>query len=106
MHIIVKKVVYGMGKAHRLFERLAERVELETEPMPAQPIIEIAGESRVLIENHKGVRAYSTERILILVRHGEVCVCGCGLEILRMTKEQLVIRGKINGISLQRREEK
>lgn len=92
-----------MGKAYRFLERLADRAELETEPMPAQPIVEIAGDRRVLVENHGGVRAYSTEKILVNVNYGAVCVCGCGLELIRMTKEQLVIRGRIDSVSLQRR---
>lgn len=93
-----------MGKAYRFLERLADHTELETEPMPAQPIVEIAGERRVLVENHGGVRAYSTEQILVNVKYGVVCVCGCGLELIRMTKEQLVIRGRIDSVSLRRRD--
>lgn len=93
-----------MGKTHRFLERLADRAELEMEPMPAQPIVEIAGDQRVLVENHGGVRAYCSERILVNVKYGIVCVCGCGLEMIRMTKEQLVIRGRIDSVSLQRRD--
>ena len=92
-----------MGKMYRIMEFLADRAELEAEPMPAQPIIEIAGEQRMLVENHRGVSAYSSERILINVDFGAVCVCGCGLRLLRMTREQLVIRGRIDTVSLQRR---
>lgn len=92
-----------MGKAYRFWEQLADRAELEAEPMPTQPIIEVAGDRRVLVENHSGVRAYNSEKILINVRFGMVCVCGCGLELIRMTKEQLVIRGRIDSVSLERR---
>lgn len=92
-----------MGKMYRIMEFLADRAELETEPMPAQPIVEIAGDHRVLVENHRGVSAYSAERILINVSFGTVCICGCGLRLIRMTKEQLVIRGRIDAVSLQRR---
>ena len=92
-----------MGKMYRIMEFLADRVELEAEPMPAQPIVEIAGDQRVLVENHKGVSAYSSERILINVSFGTVCICGCGLRLIRMTKEQLVIRGRIDAVSIQRR---
>lgn len=92
-----------MGKGRNFLEKLADEADLGTEPLPGQPIIEIAGERRVLIENHFGVKAYSREKILVQVKFGLVCVCGCGLELVRMTKEQLVIRGRIDAITLQRR---
>ena len=92
-----------MGKVYRIMELLADRAELKTEPMPAQPIIEVAGDQRILVENHRGVSAYSAERIQINVGFGTVCICGCGLRLIRMTKEQLVIRGRIDAVSLQRR---
>ncbi len=92
-----------MRKERSFLERLAEETDLTMEPIPAQPIVEIAGDRRVLIENHQGVKAYGREKILIKVKYGYVCVCGCGLELIRMTREQLVIRGRIDGITIQRR---
>lgn len=70
--------------------------------MPGQPILELAGDRRVLIENHFGVREYSRERITVKVRYGCVSVCGCGLQLMRMTKEQLVICGRIDGVTVLR----
>lgn len=93
-----------MGKGHFFLERLAEDSDWMKEPVPGQPIVEIAGDKRVLIENHLGVKAYGREKILVKVKYGCICVCGRGLELLRMTREQLVIRGKIDAVTLQRRE--
>lgn len=92
-----------MGKGRFFFERLAEDSALTMEPLPGQPIVEIAGDRRVLIENHFGIKAYGRERIVVKVKYGAVCVCGCGLELLRMTRDQMVIRGKIDSVTLQRR---
>lgn len=92
-----------MGRGRMFLERLAEDSEFGRDSLPGQTVVEIAGESRVLIENHSGVMGYSSERILVKVKYGCVCVCGCGLEMLRMSREQLVIRGKIHGVTLQRR---
>lgn len=92
-----------MGKGRYFLERLADEADLTAEPLPGQPIVEIAGDRRVLIENHFGVKAYSREQIVVKVKYGCVCICGCGLELMRMTKEQLVIRGRIDGVTLQRR---
>lgn len=92
-----------MGKGRSFLERLAEDTDLILEPMPGQTIVELAGENRVLIENHNGVKAYSCEKIVVKVPYGFLSVCGCGLELQRMSRDQLVIRGKIESISLHRR---
>jgi len=92
-----------MGKGRNFFEHMMEQTALGTESVPGQPIVEIAGERRVLIENHQGVAAYGRERILVNVKFGSVCICGCNLEMMHMTKEQLVIYGRIDSVGLQRR---
>ena len=92
-----------MSRGRHILERLADEADLTAEPMPGQPIVEIAGDSRVLIENHFGVRGYSRERIVVNVKYGCIHVCGCGLELMRMTREQLVIRGRIDSVTVQRR---
>ena len=62
-----------------------------------------AGDRRVLIENHGGVTQYSAERIGVRVSYGTVCIMGCGLELKQMTKERLVIAGRIDSVNLIRR---
>ncbi len=67
------------------------------------PIVELAGHSRVLIENHMGVLAYSLEEIQIKVSFGKVQVVGCALKIMQLSKEQMVICGQIDSVQLFRR---
>jgi len=93
-------------KSSGFWERLAARAELDTEPMPAQPIIEIGGDSRVLVENHCGVQAYCPGEIIIGLKFGQVRVCGKNLVLTRMSREQLLIRGKIDTVALIRRDGK
>lgn len=92
-----------MGKNHFFLNRLAEGADLAEEPLPGQPVIEIAGDRRVLIENHFGVKEYSRERIGVTVAFGQVNICGSCLELRHMTKVQLVISGRIDAVSLCRR---
>lgn len=92
-----------MGRGRFLLDRLAEEADLAAQPLPGQPIVEIAGDNRVLIENHFGVKEYGTQRITVKVKYGCVCVSGCNLELQRMTKEQLVIKGRIDCVTVQRR---
>lgn len=90
------------GRKHWV-QRLTEGADLPDEVVPGLPVVELAGDRRVLIEQHRGVTEYGCERICVRVRFGEVCICGCGLELNRMTKEQLVVSGRIDSIHLRRR---
>ena len=92
-----------MGKGRNFFECMVERSSSSLESIPVKPLIEISGNRRVLVENHQGVAAYGREKILVNVNYGSVCICGCNLEMLHMTKEQLVIYGRIDSVVLQRR---
>ena len=92
-----------MEKRRNIFEQIMDQSVFAPESVPGQSIVEIAGEQRVLIENHQGVAAYGREQILVNVKFGYICICGCNLEMLHMTKEQLIICGKIESVGLQRR---
>lgn len=92
-----------MRRGQRLWQRLTEDADLSEEIMPGQTIVELAGDNRVLIEGHMGVKGYSHEKIVIQVKFGCIHVCGTCLELCRMSAQQLIIRGKIDQITLQRR---
>lgn len=86
-----------------LLSRLTEDLELPGEILPGQSLVELVGDSRVLIENHQGVTEYSRCRIGAIVSFGRVLVCGENLELARMTQRQLVITGRVEGVTLMRR---
>lgn len=89
-----------MRKRKSIFEKLALAADLPDEPIPRLPLIEIAGQRRVLIENHLGVVGYETDRIVVKVTYGTVSVCGSNLELARMIRGQLVISGGIRCVEL------
>ena len=83
-------------------QSLALPSRLYSETLPGEPLIEIVGSRRVLIEHHKGVTAYSCDEIRICVSYGQICICGTNLELICMTKDQLIVTGVINNILLLR----
>ncbi len=93
-----------MKKREDILAWLAEGAELSGEPIPGQSLVEIAGDSRVLIENHLGIREYTRERICVRLKLGLVTICGERLELGKVSREQLIIRGLIQGVHLQRGE--
>lgn len=84
----------------KIINRITAVTDLQDEPLPGLPLIEIVGDCRVLIERHMGVTEYGKERIVIKVRNGQICVCGSGMELIRMTKSQLVIKGTIFSVNI------
>ena len=90
-------------KTERIWDILTETADLSEETLPGQPIVEIAGDSRVLIENHLGVKGYSHEQIVVKVKYGDIHICGSCLELKRMSLHRLVIRGRICRVMLCRR---
>ena len=91
-----------MPESGKIFGKLVFASDLADEPIPGHPLVEIIDHSRVLIENHKGVSEYGKDMIRVKVKFGSVCVCGGDLELLRMTKGQLVIRGNIDRVQICR----
>ncbi len=89
----------------RFVRLLVEGADLPEECLPGEPIVELYGESRVLIEHHGGITEYGNERIQVRVRYGFLCICGSGLRLCRMQGPQLVIMGRIDSVTLQRRKD-
>ena len=91
-----------MEREKGLMERITNAADLPDMPIPGLPLIELAGDRRVLMENHCGVIEYGKERICVKVKFGQVCICGEDLNLAKMTKSQLIVSGKIQGVELYR----
>lgn len=91
-------------KGKQLMLQLTERAGLPMEPVPGVPLVEIAGDNRVLIEHHCGITAYGENHIQVKVSYGFLCVTGECLRIVGMNRQQLVIKGKIQGVQVMKGE--
>lgn len=92
-----------MGDRGYWIQRVADKAQLYAEPLPGVPIVEIAGDRRVLVERHHGVVEYGDHTIRVNVDFGLVTVSGDNLQLMEMTHRQIVIYGTIYSIQLQRR---
>lgn len=100
--MLLPKGGYAMARKISFVERLTLAADLPDEPLPGLPLIEVAGDRRVLIEHHCGVMEYSTQEIRVKVKYGHICVEGACLTLSHMTKGQLIILGRIHSIHLIR----
>ena len=82
------------------WKKILNRVNEEPYNPSPVPLIEILSDKRVLIEQHRGVIQYGNAEIGIRVKFGIILVTGKNLCLSRMSKEQLVICGSIDGVRL------
>ena len=83
--------------------RIQSAAAIGTESFARVPLVEIAGLHRVLIENHLGVLAYSLEEIEVKVTYGKLTIEGSDLRLSQLSRDQLVIHGRIDAVRLHRR---
>lgn len=83
-------------------DKWMDRLDLPEESMPRETLVEVTGHRRVLIEHHRGVTEYGCQMIRVKVKFGYIQVWGEGLQITRMTRDQLIISGRISGIRFER----
>lgn len=93
-----------MRQYGKTLQRLSGSIYQSNDAFPGMPIVELAGDRRVLIENHMGVIEYGKERISIKVKYGVLSVCGNNMELAKMTKYQLVVTGRIDSVAISRKE--
>lgn len=58
------------------------------------------GCNRLLVENHRGVRCFTQERILLATRCGDMCITGKQLSLNELRRDALVIQGSIHAVYL------
>ena len=81
---------------------LTERVGLYGESLPGIPLLELSVDDRVLIENHICVSSYSQGEISVRVSYGCIRIVGRSLVLACVGKEQLVIHGKVDSVTVER----
>ena len=83
-------------KREKLWNKLTE----DLSAVISQPVVEIVGTGRVLVENHKGIIEYETDCIGIRMTYGVLKIQGCDLELVQITSQQLVVTGNVEAIFL------
>lgn len=85
-------------KRNEIFNKLSLSLDLPAESAPGQSVVEMVGHSRVIVDNHCGLMAYSDSEICIKVKFGSIRICGTKLRIVKMSDHNLVICGCIDSI--------
>ena len=62
------------------------------------PRVTVSGDSEVLLECHKGILLYREDRLRAATACGDITVTGKGLTLRELTKDMLLIRGRVEGV--------
>ncbi len=91
-----------MDEKKRILQRLLDSNGLEEEVIPGQSVVELLGDRRVLVENHRRIIEYDLDRICLQLNFGVIQILGCNLRLRAMTGRKLLIAGKIDRIEICR----
>jgi sporulation protein YqfC len=94
------KVVFAVPRDMKHLEYyLAHFLELPKDLVMGMPRITLLGNIQMIVENHRGIIEYTTERIRISTGVGELQVTGAGLTLRTIFPEEIAVDGQIGGIS-------
>ncbi|NLY88271.1 MAG: sporulation protein YqfC [Firmicutes bacterium] len=85
----------GRRRKKRYKTLLVNLFGLPREVLLDLPRLVMLGNSRMVVENHKGLLEYTEETVRIKTAHnGEIRITGRGLNLLYMVKEELGLAGR------------
>ena len=93
-----------MGELLDFVRSASEKLGIPPEILTGLPVVELTGDSAVLIEQHHGISAYSEEQVCVKVNLGLICIEGSGLTIRVMNHEKVMIYGRISSLRIERRQ--
>lgn len=80
-------------------ERVVEMLSLPKDVTLNMPTISLEGRSGLYIENLKGIVEFDEENIVVKTSVGFLKIEGKGLLIKSITKEAMVVNGRISGVA-------
>ncbi len=88
MEKAVEKVLRGFTTA----------MDLPPDVLLDMPRVHMVGNLEVVVDNHKGLRQYTSLEIRVRIKGGVLIVCGKKLRIAFLTKDDLKITGRIGNV--------
>ena len=84
------------------FNRFAQMLDMPRELDKTQTKVTIISFDEILIENYKGIMEYEEFFVKINTEIGIININGFNLKLEQMTNEDVLVKGVINSIDLER----
>ena len=83
----------------KLLEQVSEALEMPGDILPDLPRIVLIGDTRLFVENHRGIGVYQADSVRIGTSCGDLLVRGQGLVVKNILPEEIAVEGRIREIS-------
>lgn len=87
-----------MGGKRDLRDKVAALFELPGDVLTDCSRLTLIGARELMVENHRGLYEYTTDKVVLSVPEGRLAVDGQELSIRSISPDQLTIHGSIRGI--------
>jgi sporulation protein YqfC len=78
--------------------RVSEFLEIPKDIALDLPRVTLQGNTRLVLENHKGITEYAQGRIRVQTPGGELMIAGSGLIIRAISRDQIVVDGRFRAL--------
>ena len=85
----------------RILEKLARRTDLPADIVAGTVKVTLTGTERALVENHRGILAYTDDLVEINAKGALLRIRGEKLLLRAMDSEMLLVTGRIFGLDLE-----
>ncbi len=85
----------SLKKIRAAAEELSDRLGLPEDLVFGSAKLTVIAGKRILVENHRGILEYGTDRIVINLDRGRLALSGSGFTLSAMNKNELLICGKL-----------
>lgn len=79
---------------------IGETLSIPAEALGNTAYIEIRGKNTLSVENHRGIAEYTSERICICVKRGQISIEGNELRIICMNHRRIEVSGELKRVEL------
>jgi sporulation protein YqfC len=93
---------YNSVKTKSIKEKINTMLDLPKDIIINVPRVTIVGFEDFLIENYRSILEYELDKIRVDTNEGTVILTGEKLYIIELSKESILIKGKINSVEFSR----
>ncbi|QGP92512.1 YabP family protein [Neomoorella glycerini] len=87
-----------MDRARRLERAITDYLELPADAVLDLPRLTLLGNSRLVVENHRGISEYQPDLVRLLLSTGELEIKGTGMLLREIKPDAIALEGTIQSL--------